>query len=106
MTRRSKLWLAAALLFSLVNAAGGGFAAALAEGVHAAVHVVLLFAGVYAMWRIVDRTAPGPAPTHDEAERLEQLQQSVDAIAVEVERIGESQRFNAKLHSERAVSPG
>lgn len=29
--------------------------------------------------------------------RLEQLQQSVDAIAIEVERIAEAQRFSAKL---------
>ena len=34
-------------------------------------------------------------------ERLEQLQQSIDAIAVEVERIAEAQRFTAKLLSER-----
>ena len=34
--------------------------------------------------------------------QLEQLQQSVDAIAVEVERIAEAQRFSAKLLAERA----
>jgi hypothetical protein len=33
--------------------------------------------------------------------QLEQLQQSVDAIAVEVERIAEAQRFSAKLLAER-----
>lgn len=37
-------------------------------------------------------------------ERLEQLQQSVDAIAVEVERIAEAQRFTAKLMARRAES--
>jgi hypothetical protein len=35
--------------------------------------------------------------------QLEQLQQSVDAIAVEVERIAEAQRFSAKLLAERAA---
>jgi hypothetical protein len=35
-------------------------------------------------------------------ERLEHLQQSVDAIAVEVERIAEAQRFTAKLLAARA----
>jgi len=35
-------------------------------------------------------------PAHSDA-RLEQLQQSVDAIAIEVERIAEAQRFSAKL---------
>src|ERR1700694_5992725 len=34
--------------------------------------------------------------------RLEQLQQSVDSIALEVERIAEAQRFSAKLLAERA----
>ena len=34
--------------------------------------------------------------------QLEQLQQSVDAIAVEVERIAEAQRFSAKLLADRA----
>ncbi len=35
--------------------------------------------------------------------RLEQIQQSVDAIALEVERISEAQRFAAKLLAERAA---
>jgi hypothetical protein len=35
------------------------------------------------------------------AQRLEQLQQSVDTIAIEVERISESQRFVTKLLSEQ-----
>jgi hypothetical protein len=41
-----------------------------------------------------------PNPLYDQ--RLDQLQQSVDAIAVEVERIAEAQRFSAKLLAERA----
>lgn len=36
-----------------------------------------------------------PSPYTDG--RLEQLQQSIDAIAIEVERIAEAQRFSAKL---------
>jgi hypothetical protein len=38
-------------------------------------------------------------------QRFDQLQQSVDAIAVEVERIAEAQRFSAKLLSERSDTP-
>ena len=106
MTRRSKLWLAAISLFNLVNAAGAGFAGALEQGEHAAVHVVLLIVGVYAMWRVVSRAGPGSSAMYEDAARLEQLQQSVDAIAVEVERIGEAQRFSAKLQGERTASPG
>ncbi|MEO6525547.1 MAG: hypothetical protein ABIP93_02870 [Gemmatimonadaceae bacterium] len=42
----------------------------------------------------------GPLPRHTDAQ-LEQIQQSVDAIALEVERIAEAQRFSAKLLAER-----
>lgn len=40
-------------------------------------------------------------PSGDVAPQIAQLQQSVDAIAVEVERIAEAQRFMARLESER-----
>jgi hypothetical protein len=38
-------------------------------------------------------------------QRFDQLQQSVDAIAVEVERIAEAQRFSAKLLAEKRETP-
>jgi hypothetical protein len=38
----------------------------------------------------------------DSSPRLERLEQTMDSIAVEVERIGEAQRFVAKLLAERA----
>ncbi len=40
-------------------------------------------------------------PSGDVSNRLEQLQQSVDAIAIEVERLAEAQRYTAKLEAER-----
>lgn len=48
-------------------------------------------------------SAPPRAAVTDQAtiQRLEQLQQSVDTIAIEVERISEGQRFVSKLLSER-----
>jgi hypothetical protein len=49
------------------------------------------------------RRLPPPVQLDD---RLEHLQQSVDAIAVEVERIAEAQRFSAKLLSERGEGSG
>jgi hypothetical protein len=36
-------------------------------------------------------------------QRFDQLQQSVDAIAVEVERIAEAQRFSARLLAEKGT---
>jgi peptidoglycan hydrolase CwlO-like protein len=50
--------------------------------------------------RAVVRTRRLPPPAQQD-DRLEHLQQSVDAIAVEVERIAEAQRFSAKLLAER-----
>lgn len=46
------------------------------------------------------KPASGTPPRLDD-QRLELLQQSVDAIAIEVERIAEAQRFATKLVSER-----
>jgi cell division protein FtsB len=43
------------------------------------------------------------APSDDLRGQIEQLQQSVDSIAVEVERIAEAQRYMARLESERDV---
>ena len=41
------------------------------------------------------------APSSELQGQIEQLQQSVDSIAVEVERIAEAQRYMARLESER-----
>jgi hypothetical protein len=52
-------------------------------------------------FRAMARTRRLPPQTHLD-DRLEHLQQSVDAIAVEVERIAEAQRFSAKLAAGRS----
>lgn len=52
------------------------------------------------MWRKGNRPPP-PPPDVENARRLEQLQQSVDTIAIEVERVSEGQRFVTKLMSEQ-----
>ena len=101
MTRRSKLWRVAAALFVLINVAGAGYAATMGEPLHAGIHVALLV-GAYLGWRLgpwARRQTPAPAQLPDA--RLEYLQQSVDAVALEVERIGEAQRFSDKLRAER-----
>ena len=52
----------------------------------------------------LQRTRPRPiAPVNDE--RFERLEQAVDAIAIEIERMSEAQRFTAKLLTERAAQP-
>jgi len=103
MTRRSKVWLVLAALFTLVNLAGAPMAAAAGEGLHAATHVALMLLGAYLVWRLAPRSGrKDDTPTLEPSEeRLERLQQSMDAVAVEVERIGEAQRYNAKVQAER-----
>ena len=49
------------------------------------------------------RSGQFPAQSDAQSAQLEHLQQSVDAIAVEVERIAEGQRFSVKLLSERVA---
>ena len=39
------------------------------------------------------------------ADRLERMEQAIDAMAVETERISEGQRFTTKLLSERTPEP-
>ena len=38
------------------------------------------------------------------AARLERMEQSIDTIAIEIERISEGQRFTTKLLSERSIA--
>jgi hypothetical protein len=48
--------------------------------------------------------APLPAITAEQAKRFDRLEQSVDAIAIEVERISENQRYLTKLLGESKSS--
>jgi len=51
--------------------------------------------------RRMDREAGQPKLPHEVTERLEHMEQAIDSIAIEVERISEGQRFTTKLLSER-----
>jgi hypothetical protein len=114
MTRRAKLWRAGAVLFGIVNLAGMGFALAMGEMMHAMAHAFLLFVGLgaYLLWKAVttwatspsadQQTSPLPSSGRDSTQklgdqRIDYLQRSIDALALEVERIGEAQRFKDKL---------
>jgi hypothetical protein len=102
MTRRYKAWRVIAALFTVVNVGGAGVAVLSGEPLHAALHVGLLVA-TYLVWRLVSRARRVDLPhAHPAEERLERLQQSLDAIALEVERIGEAQRYAIKVVAERA----
>jgi hypothetical protein len=56
---------------------------------------------VVAYIRRAGKKAELPAMPPEAIARLERMEQAIDAIAVEVERISEGQRFTTKLLSER-----
>lgn len=63
--------------------------------------VVLMFRSVVRLFerRIEGKARPALNPETDE--RIARIEQAVDAIALEVERISEGQRFTTRLLSER-----
>ena len=103
-TRRSKLWRIGAPLFAFINVGGAVYASAMGEPMHFAGHVALLVlgAGAYMVWRRAPQAQRQDLPlTQQTDDRLQYIQQSVDAIALEVERIGEAQRFHEKLRAQQ-----
>jgi hypothetical protein len=105
MSQPSKLWRVAAVLFVIINAGGAVFALRMGENTHALTHVALLVVGFigwqFAPWKRQQTPAPEQLPDA----RLDYLQQSVDAVALEVERLGEAQRFADKLRAEQGQAP-
>jgi len=55
--------------------------------------------------RFVDRPPVAPQLSADVQNRLERIEQAVEAVAIEVERISESQRYLTKLMAEPRVLP-
>lgn len=106
MTRRSKIWLAAAALFSLVNLAGAVMAAAQGEFLHAGTHVALFLLGAYVVrriWRPEEAMIPAERVSGELDDRLTHLELSIEAVTLGVERIGEGQRFITSFFTTNAV---
>jgi hypothetical protein len=104
MATRSGIWKAIAAIFIAINVGGFVFALVGGEVMHAVTHIAVLLVGMggYALWK--DRPGPNEISAGDSAaaaRRLDHLQDSLDVIAVEVERIGESQRYARKIIQER-----
>jgi hypothetical protein len=104
MADRQRWWRIGFGISLVVNVGGGIIALVQGEMMHAAGHAVLL-AATLAFWPKVSprRTADDPVETAVPQldTHLDHLQQSVDAIALEVERIGEAQRFAARVIKEQ-----
>lgn len=56
--------------------------------------------------RMEGRQLPADSARGELLDRMERMEQAVDAIAVQVERIAEGQRFTTKLLSERGGGGG
>jgi hypothetical protein len=105
MGGRIGVWKVAAIVFTVVNLVGLGMAMAAQEQMHSGIHAALSVLGAFALWRLSNRSErEEPVGAALDDPRLEALQQSVDAVALEVERIGEAQRFQTKLQTERNES--
>ena len=64
----------------------------------------IAFSAARMMWKRSNRPA-APALPDDASRRLERLEQGMDAIAIEIERVSEGQRFVTRLLSESHGAP-
>lgn len=69
------------------------------------VMIIIGFPIARALARRIDRTGHSPKVPVEVTTQLAQLNQAVEAIAVEVERISEGQRFTTRLLSEQHKLP-
>jgi len=99
VTRRGLWGRVAAVVFGVGNAASVVYHIAIGEMGPAVIHAGLAVGTVVFWQSVFNRTsepenAVGPQQIDSQ---LDHLQQSVDAIAIEVERLGEGQRFARKI---------
>lgn len=97
------------LVASTEQPSGGGGSDDFEEGLMAGGFSVLLLvplAVYFARRRWKRKAAAIPARTAPESARLERLEQGMEAIAIEIERISEGQRFVTKLLSESQAPLG
>jgi hypothetical protein len=81
--------------------ARGAVEDAVYESFAAGVTTILAFTLVWRGFRRFVLKKKAPAALPDNSAQIAQLQQSMDAIAIEVERISEAQRFTAKMLNDR-----
>jgi len=67
--------------------------------------VVVTGARVYLRKLEIEHGSGRGAVSRGADERLERIENAVDAIALEMERVSEGQRFTTKLLAERAAAP-
>jgi hypothetical protein len=104
---KHRAWIPVSWLLSVGNLVALWFAALPAEPWHATTHGVLAVLFALGAQRLEARRRAflrdgEPAPAD---ERLRRLEHTIDSMAIELERIGEGQRFVTKLLAERDREP-
>jgi hypothetical protein len=109
MNKPSRFWRIVAIVFLIVNALGAVYAFVLRQQMHAEMHLALF--GAAFVGYVFSRAAqtqnddiPSELPEIEDP-RVAQLQRSVDAMALELARLGEAQRFRDKLEAEKRERP-
>ena len=97
---KHRAWMPIAWLISLANLGAVWFAALPGEPWHATTHALLAVLFAVGAGHLTTRRL---APPIDES-RADRLQQGIDVIALEVERISEGQRYVAKILNEKLAS--
>jgi len=101
---KHRAWIPVAWLVSVANLVSVWFAAQPAEPWHATIHALLaVLFGVGAQRLMGRRASLLHAQLAVGDDREKRLEQAIDAIAVELERVGEGQRFVTKLLAERGL---
>ena len=93
---KHRAWIPVAWLLSLGNLVAVWFAAQPAEPWHATVHSLLAILFALGAQRLLARQRPAT-----DQNRFDHLQQSVDVIALEVERISEGQRYVTRILNDK-----
>jgi glucose dehydrogenase len=104
MTFKPKIWYPIAAVLSAINLVSVWFFSM--DPWHATAHAALAVAfGLWAqrLWKGRSWTRPAPI---ESTQRLERIEQAIEAVAIEVERISEGQRFVTRLLSEGNRLPG
>jgi hypothetical protein len=58
------------------------------------------------LWKRATAVARAPRQDPRTLDRMERLEQAVDAVAIEIERVGEAQRFQGRMLAEAQIIPG
>lgn len=98
------IWSLLLVLLSAGNLVSVWFAARPGEAWHATIHAALALGfGLWAHHRLRPARRGDPALAAVADERLDRIERAIESVAIEVERIGEMERFSARILAERAA---